>query len=68
MQSLKNFYKRRCNVKLFIAGNGPEKDKLQAVMQARYYSELIQYNNATFEDFYNNALDKCKEYLEIVEQ
>ena len=42
-------------------------DKLQAVMQAKYYSELINDNNETFNDFYNNAIDKCKEFLNIVD-
>lgn len=41
-------------------------DKLQAVMQAKYYSEIIDDNYVTFDEFYNNALDKCIEYLEIV--
>ena len=42
-------------------------DKLQAVMQAKYYSELINDDNKIFEEFYNNAIDKCKEFLEIAD-
>lgn len=41
-------------------------DKLQAVLQAKYYSELIN-NYELFEEFYDNALDKCKEFLEIAD-
>jgi len=39
-------------------------DKLQAVMQAKYYSELTD-NEKLFEEFYENAIPKCGEYLEI---
>ena len=39
-------------------------DKLQAVMQAKYYSELLE-NEQLFEEFYESALQKCGEFLEI---
>lgn len=39
-------------------------DKLQAVMQSRYYSELTN-NPALFDEFYENAIPKCGEFLEI---
>ena len=39
-------------------------DKLQAVMQSKYYAELLG-KNELFEEFYDNALDKCEEFLEI---
>lgn len=60
----KEFEEKKTQEAIFVY----KMDKLQAVMQARYYSEIINDDNATFEDFYNNALDKCKEYLEIVEK
>ena len=40
-------------------------DKLGAVMQAKYYSELIHDNNALFDEFYGNACDLCGEFIEI---
>lgn len=40
-------------------------DKLGAVMQAKYYSELINDNNVLFDEFYNNALGLCDEYIHI---
>ena len=39
-------------------------DKLQAVMQSRYYSELTG-NPKLFDEFYKNAIPKCGEFLEI---
>ena len=39
-------------------------DKLQAVMQAKYYSEIINNENL-FLEFYENALPKCGIFLEI---
>lgn len=59
----KEFEEKKTKEAIFVY----KMDKLQAVIQAKYYSEIIKDNNATFEDFYNNALDKCKEYLEIVD-
>ncbi len=43
-------------------------DKLQAVMQAKYYSELINDNEKLFDEFYENAIPKCGEFLEIAEK
>lgn len=40
-------------------------DKLQAVMQAKFYSEKT-HNPLLFEEFYNNAISLCGEYLDIV--
>ena len=42
-------------------------DKLQAVMQAKYYSELTNDSNKLFDEFYNNAIPLCDEYLEIAD-
>lgn len=42
-------------------------DKLQAVMQARFYGELTN-NPALFKEFYDNAIPKCGEFLEISEK
>lgn len=39
-------------------------DKLGAVLQAKYYSELLN-NNDLFEEFYENAKDLCGEFIEI---
>lgn len=39
-------------------------DKLQAVMQAKYYSKLIN-DPKLFAEFYKNAIPLCEEYLEI---
>ena len=39
-------------------------DKLQAVMQARFYGELTN-NPDLFKEFYDNAIPKCGEFLEI---
>ena len=41
-------------------------DKLGAVLQAKYYSELLD-NNSLFEEFYNNAKDLCGEFIEIAD-
>lgn len=41
-------------------------DKLQAVMQSKYYSELIN-DKTLYNEFYENALQLCPDYLEIVE-
>lgn len=60
----KEFEEKKTEEALFVY----KMDKLQAVMQARYYSEIINDDNATFDDFYSNALDKCSEYLEIVQK
>lgn len=43
-------------------------DKLQAVMQAKYYSELINDNDKLFEEFYENAIFKCGNFLEIAKK
>lgn len=40
-------------------------DKLCAVLQAKYYSEIIKDNNKLFDEFYNNAKDLCGEFIEI---
>ena len=60
----KEFEEKKTEEALFVY----KMDKLQAVMQARYYSEIINDDNATFDDFYSNALDKCSEYLEIAQK
>lgn len=39
-------------------------DKLQAVLQAKYYSELTNSPNL-FKEFYDNAITKCGEFIEI---
>lgn len=39
-------------------------DKLQAVMQAKHYSQLLD-DQELFKEFYDNAIPKCGEYLEI---
>ena len=59
----KEFEEKQTDEAIFVY----KMDKLQAVMQAKYYSELINDNNETFNDFYNNAIDKCKEFLNIVD-
>ena len=41
-------------------------DKLGAVMQAKYYSELL-HDNKLFDEFYNNAVDLCGEFIEVAE-
>lgn len=43
-------------------------DKLQAVMQAKYYSELINDNNKLFDEFYENAIPKCENFIEIAKK
>ena len=40
-------------------------DKLQAVMQAKYYSESINDNNKLFDEFYENSDELCGEFIEI---
>ena len=40
-------------------------DKLHAVMQAKYYSEQTGKEDL-FKEFYENAITKCGEYLEII--
>lgn len=39
-------------------------DKLGAVLQAKYYSELLN-NNSLFDEFYENAKNLCGEFIEI---
>ena len=41
-------------------------DKLQAVMQAKYYSKITGQQDL-FKEFYENAVPLCKEYLEIAD-
>lgn len=59
----KEFEEKKTEEAIFVY----KMDKLQAVMQAKYYSELIQDDNKVFKEFYDNAIDKCKEYLEIAD-
>ena len=42
-------------------------DKLQAVMQARYYGELLN-RDELFEEFYDNAIKKCGDFIEIAKK
>lgn len=42
-------------------------DKLQAVMQARYYGELTE-NEMLFDEFYNNAIKLCGEFIKLAEK
>ena len=42
-------------------------DKLGAVLQAKYYSELLN-DNALFDEFYHNAKDLCGEFIEIADE
>lgn len=39
-------------------------DKLGAIMQAKYYSELLQNNNL-FDEFYSNGTELCGEFIEV---
>lgn len=57
----KEFEERKSKEAIFVY----KMDKLQAVMQAKYYSELIKDNNKLFDEFYESALNLCGEYLEI---
>ena len=41
-------------------------DKLQAVLQAKYYSELTN-SPELFKEFYENAIPKCGDFLEIAD-
>jgi len=41
-------------------------DKLGAVLQAKYYSELLN-DNKLFDEFYENAKDLCGEFIEIAD-
>jgi 5'-deoxynucleotidase YfbR-like HD superfamily hydrolase len=39
-------------------------DKLQAVMQAKYYSDLI-HDDKLFKEFYDNAIPLCGDFIDI---
>lgn len=58
----KEFEDRKSEEARFVYKMG----KLQAVLQAKYYSELTN-NLKIFEEFYKNASDKCEEFFEISE-
>ena len=57
------FEKRETKEAIFVY----KMDKLQAVMQAKYYSELLEDDEKLFREFYNNAIPKCGDFLEIAD-
>lgn len=56
----KEFEEKKTKEAIFVY----QMDKLQAVMQAKYYSKLTD-DDSYFEEFYENALSKCGDFIEI---
>lgn len=42
-------------------------DKLQAILQAKYYSEILNDDNTLFKEFYENGIDLCGEFIELAD-
>ena len=42
-------------------------DKLQAIIQAKYYSENLNDNNKLFNEFYSTSIHLCEEFKELLD-